>query len=77
MLLCLRSGLLARAGFRHGFSLRTVFRDRHGCWAFLDLWRSDAAPPFSDAELSVLAEDVPAITTALRTAGVSPTTLCW
>jgi DNA-binding CsgD family transcriptional regulator len=43
-----------------------VFRDRFGCWGYLDLWREAAAPPFSDAELDALTEDVPAITAALR-----------
>ena len=28
-----------------------VFRDRFGCWAFLDLWRTGAAPPFAAADL--------------------------
>jgi DNA-binding CsgD family transcriptional regulator len=43
-----------------------VFRDRFGCWGFVDLWRSVDAAPFTDQELDVLAEDVPAITDALR-----------
>ena len=43
-----------------------VFRDRFGCWGFLDLWRSVDDPPFTDAELAILSEDVPAITDALR-----------
>jgi DNA-binding CsgD family transcriptional regulator len=43
-----------------------VFRDRFGIWAFLDLWRFDADAPFSDAELSILAEDIAVITDALR-----------
>jgi DNA-binding CsgD family transcriptional regulator len=41
-----------------------VFRDRFGCWAFLDLWRY--ADVFTDAQASVLAEHVETITTALR-----------
>ena len=45
-----------------------VFRDRFGCWAFLDLWRTDPAPPFSDAEVQFLDEIAPPITTALRRA---------
>jgi DNA-binding CsgD family transcriptional regulator len=43
-----------------------VFRDRFGCWSFLDLWRFAADPPFTERELALLAEDVPAITDALR-----------
>lgn len=43
-----------------------VFRDGHGCWGFLDLWRSAGEPPFSHRELDVLAEDVDEVTAALR-----------
>jgi DNA-binding CsgD family transcriptional regulator len=41
-----------------------VFRDRFGCWAFLDLWRS--AGVFTDEHARVVAGHVPAITAALR-----------
>lgn len=41
-----------------------VFRDRFGCWAFLDLWRYGDL--FTDAEAGVLADHVEMITTALR-----------
>lgn len=41
-----------------------VFRDRCGCWAFLDLWRS--AGVFTDDEARVLAQHVATITAALR-----------
>jgi DNA-binding CsgD family transcriptional regulator len=41
-----------------------VFRDRFGCWAFLDLWRWDGV--FTDDEARVLAEPVGGITAALR-----------
>ena len=41
-----------------------TFRDRHGCWGFLDLWRCDGT--YSEAHLSVLDRHVGAITTALR-----------
>jgi DNA-binding CsgD family transcriptional regulator len=41
-----------------------VFRDRFGCWAFLDLWRSAGA--FTDDQARVLAEHVGCITAALR-----------
>jgi DNA-binding NarL/FixJ family response regulator len=43
-----------------------VFRDRFGIWAFLDLWRFDTDPPFTETEIATLAEDVPVITDALR-----------
>jgi DNA-binding CsgD family transcriptional regulator len=41
-----------------------VFRDRFGCWAFLDLWRSAAV--FTDDQARHLAEHVGTITAALR-----------
>ncbi len=41
-----------------------VFRDRFGCWAFLDLWRCGAI--FTDADARILSQNVDAITTALR-----------
>jgi DNA-binding CsgD family transcriptional regulator len=41
-----------------------VFRDRFGCWAFLDLWR--CAGVFTDAQARLLAEHVDTITAALR-----------
>jgi len=41
-----------------------VFRDRYGCWSFLDLWRIDSI--FTDADAEVLARHVDAITSALR-----------
>jgi DNA-binding CsgD family transcriptional regulator len=43
-----------------------VFRDRFGCWGFLDLWRVGAHPPFTDAEARLLAGAVPPITEVLR-----------
>jgi len=42
------------------------FRDPHGCWGFLDLWRAADDPSFSDRELVGLAEDADSITLALR-----------
>ena len=44
-----------------------VFRDRHGCWAFLELWRS-AGRTFDEAEAAVLSDLVPRVTAALRRA---------
>ncbi|MFM2072598.1 MAG: hypothetical protein RLZZ623_2861 [Actinomycetota bacterium] len=40
-----------------------VFRDRFGCWAFLDLWSSTV---FTDEHANIVAGHVPAITAALR-----------
>jgi DNA-binding CsgD family transcriptional regulator len=42
----------------------TVFRDRHGCWGFLDLWR--IAGPFTTAERDYLAGAAQLMTPALR-----------
>ncbi len=41
-----------------------VFRDRFGCWAFLELWRT--GPAFSDAEAEMLAAINGSMTRALR-----------
>lgn len=43
-----------------------VFRDEHGCWGFLDLWRAGDQSPFSPAEITMLTRAVAPITTALR-----------
>ncbi|HEX9547812.1 MAG TPA: helix-turn-helix transcriptional regulator [Acidimicrobiales bacterium] len=43
-----------------------VFRDSHGCWGWLDLWRSADAGPFDDDELAYLAAIVRPTTEALR-----------
>lgn len=42
------------------------FADRHGCWGFLDLWRSSGSPGFSTAERAVLSGARGPITAALR-----------
>ncbi len=42
-----------------------VYRDRFGCWGFLDLWRA-GAPPFTPEELGFLAGVAGPLTTALR-----------
>jgi DNA-binding CsgD family transcriptional regulator len=44
--------------------LSAVFRDRFGCWGFLDLWRRDG--PFAEDEVTAVAGVLPAITTRLR-----------
>ena len=56
--------ILGPAGI--GDIVTIVFRDRFGTWSFLDLWRLDSDAPFADGELAILAEDVAAITAALR-----------
>ena len=43
-----------------------VFRDAHGCWGWLDLWRSEASGPFTERDLAHLSAAVRPITTALR-----------
>ena len=43
-----------------------VFRDRFGCWAFLDLWRVDPAEPFTERDAEYLAAIVLPVTEALR-----------
>jgi DNA-binding CsgD family transcriptional regulator len=44
----------------------SVHRDRFGCWAFLDLWRTQGAVPFTPAELEFLHGIAGPLTTALR-----------
>lgn len=44
----------------------SVHRDRFGCWAFLDLWRTEDAPPFTASELEFLHSIGGPLTTALR-----------
>ena len=43
-----------------------VFRDRFGCWAFLELWRHESQGPFGQDEATFIADLVPAVTVALR-----------
>lgn len=45
-----------------------VFRDRFGCWGFLDLWRAGADARFDDAELGLLTRIAEPVATALRRA---------
>jgi DNA-binding CsgD family transcriptional regulator len=44
----------------------SVFRDRFGCWGFLDLWRLQDALPFTTAELDFLHSVTAPLTAALR-----------
>ena len=43
-----------------------VFRDRFGCWGFLDLWRAGAAKLFTEAEAAFLTSILNDVTNALR-----------
>jgi len=54
------------SGYQVGDIATSVHRDRFGCWAFLDLWRTQQAPPFPAAELQFLHSVAGPITTALR-----------
>jgi len=47
-----------------------VFRDRYGCWAFMELWRI-GGEPFDEQEAESLKAIVPLITGALRRANAS------
>lgn len=42
-----------------------TYRDRFGCWGFLDLWRIQA-PPFCEADIEFLSGIAGTVTTALR-----------
>lgn len=43
-----------------------VFRDRFGCWAFLDLWRTGAGRPFIRRDVDYLTAIAPEVTARLR-----------
>jgi DNA-binding CsgD family transcriptional regulator len=43
----------------------SAYRDRFGCWGFLDLWRIQA-PPFCDADIEFLSGIAGRVTAALR-----------
>src|SRR3984893_18386476 len=43
-----------------------VFKDRFGCWGFLDLWRSGTVARFSSAEAAYLPSVTEPVTLALR-----------
>src|ERR1700757_4696032 len=43
----------------------SVYRDRFGCWGFLDLWRS-GAPAFDEADIEFLGHIAGPVTAALR-----------
>ena len=56
--------LLARHAVHDAASV--VFADRYGCWAFLELWRSETVGPFNREEARFLADLAQPLTVALR-----------
>ncbi len=54
------------SGYRIHDIASSVFRDRFGCWGFLDLWRSDDVAPFGVNEAAFLTSLLEPVTTALR-----------
>jgi DNA-binding CsgD family transcriptional regulator len=56
--------LLARHGVHDAASV--VFTDRFGCWAFLELWRSETVGRFTREEADFLADLAEPLTLALR-----------
>jgi hypothetical protein len=59
---------VAEAAFRYQVSdiASSVYRDRFGCWGFLDLWRTQPAPPFPAADVEFLGRIAGPLTAALR-----------
>jgi hypothetical protein len=55
-------GILGRYGVTD--ILSTVFADGHGCWGWLDLWRSDGN--FTEQETAYLAAAAPVVASGLR-----------
>ncbi len=43
-----------------------VFRDRFGCWSFLELWHIDSGRRFTDTEAEFLTGTAARVTEALR-----------
>src|SRR5438874_1161296 len=44
----------------------TVFRNRQGCWGFLDLWRINAPEPFTESDSGLLGSIAKRVTEALQ-----------
>jgi hypothetical protein len=44
----------------------SVYRDRFGCWGFLDLWRTQGSPPFPATDIEFLGHIAEPVTAALR-----------
>jgi DNA-binding CsgD family transcriptional regulator len=66
--------LLGRCGVGDVASL--VFRDRFGCWGFLDLWRSGTPARFHPAEAAYLAGIADPVTLALRRSQANALVAC-
>lgn len=58
------NGVLRRYGVADVLS--TVFADGHGCWGWLDLWRTADDGPFTERETMHLAAAAPVIAAGLR-----------
>lgn len=59
------------AGYHVTDIASVVFRDRYGCWAFLELWRIGHDSQFDAHDAALLTAVAPHITTALRRAAAS------
>jgi len=58
------NSLLGRYGVTDVASV--VFRNRQGCWGFLDLWRINASEPFTESEAGFLTSIAKRVTGALQ-----------
>ena len=58
------NSLLGRYGVTDVASV--VFRNRQGCWGFLDLWRINASEPFTESEAGFLTSIAKHVTGALQ-----------
>jgi len=54
------------AGYGVNDVASVVFRDRFGCWGFLELWRIDSGARFTEAEAAFLSAIAAPVTEALR-----------
>jgi hypothetical protein len=58
------------AGFLAGYGISdvasAVFRDRYGCWGWLDLWRSSWSGAFDISEVAFLTDILERVTLAIR-----------
>jgi DNA-binding CsgD family transcriptional regulator len=52
--------------FQIGDVASAVFADQHGCWGFLDLWRTNASGPFDAKDSGFLADLAAPLAAALR-----------
>jgi len=54
------------SSYQVGDVASVVFRDRFGCWAFLDLWRTGAGRTYAAPDVEYLAAIAPRVTSRLR-----------